>query len=114
MKLKTILKPLRAVAVAAIIATATPPSAAVAKGWEPVRVERQDAKSVVNVTEFEIKTAKGVIIVTANHPVQIKIFTILGRLVSCETVPQGTSQLTLPAHGVYIVKIGDMTCKVAV
>lgn len=90
------------------------PVPAASKGWEPVRVERSDAKSVVRETELEIKAASGVIIVSTNHPVQIKIFTILGRLVNSETLPAGKSQLQLPAHGVYIVKVGDLTCKVAV
>ena len=93
---------------------AAAPVCALAKGWEPIKTERADAKHVVREAEFEIKSASRVIIVSANHPVQIKIFTILGRLVSSETIPQGTSQFILPAHGVYIVKIGDLTCKVAV
>lgn len=87
---------------------------AAGKGWETIKTERADAKPVVRDTEFEIKAAKGVILISANHPVQIKVFTILGRLVNSETVPAGKSQLILPAHGVYIVKIGDITCKVAV
>lgn len=90
------------------------PAGAASKGWETVRTERADAKTVVRETEIEIKTASGVIMVNANHPVQIKIFTILGRLVNSDTVPAGRSQFQLPAHGVYIVKVGDLTCKVAV
>lgn len=85
-----------------------------ARGWEPVRVERSDTKVVVHDEEVEIKTAPGLIQITANHPVQIKIFTILGRLVSSETIPQGSMQFLVPAHGVYIVKVGEITCKVAV
>ena len=92
--------------------TAAPAPAA--SKWEIVKTERVDAKPVVRDTELEIKTAPSVIIVSSNHQVQIKIFTILGRLVNSETLPAGTSQLTLPAHGVYIVKIGSLTCKVAV
>ena len=88
--------------------------AAAPKGWEVIKTERVDAKQVVKDTDIEIKSARGVIIVNANHPVQIKVFTILGRLVNSETVPAGRSQLVLPAHGVYIVKVGDITCKVAV
>lgn len=90
------------------------PAYASSKGWEQVKTERADAKPVVRETDFEIKSATGVIIVQSNHPVQIKIFTILGRLVNSETLPAGRSQLQLPAHGVYIVKVGDLTCKVAV
>lgn len=99
--------------VVAIAAIAAMPAEAAPK-WEAVKTERTDAKSIVKETELEIKTASSTIIVTANHSVQIKIFTILGRLVSSETLPAGTSQLQLPAHGVYIVKAGALTCKVAI
>lgn len=84
------------------------------KGWEQIKTERADAKAVVRETDIEIKSANNVIIINTNHTVQIKVFTILGRLVSNETLPAGRSQLILPAHGVYIVKVGDLTCKVAV
>lgn len=98
-----------------VAALAAPAAAAPApKGWEPVKAERVDAKTVLRETEIEIKAASGVLIVNSNHPVQIKVFTILGRLVNSETLPAGRSQLMLPAHGVYIVKVGDLTCKVAV
>lgn len=93
---------------------AAPAAMAAPKGWEAVKTERTDAKTVVRETELEIKTASGLIIVNSNHSVQIRIFTILGRLVSSDTVPAGRSQLQLPTHGVYIVKVGDLTCKVAV
>lgn len=97
----------------AMVAVATLPVSADPK-WEPVKTEKVAGKSVVKETDLEIKTATSTIIVTANHSVQIRIFTILGRLVSSDTLPPGSSQLTLPAHGVYIVKVGGLTCKVAV
>lgn len=97
-----------------LAALSSQPVSAAPKGWEPIKQERADAKQVLRDTELEIKAASGVIIVNTNHPVQIKVFTILGRLVSSETVGAGRSQLQLPAHGVYIVKVGDLTCKVAV
>lgn len=90
------------------------PTATASNKWEALKTERTDAKTVVKETELEIKTASSTIIVTSNHSVQIKIFTILGRLVNSETLPPGTSQLSLPAHGVYLVKIGNLTCKVAI
>lgn len=93
---------------------AAAPAVAASNKWETLKTERADAKTVVKETEIEIKTASSTIIVTANHSVQIKIFTILGRMVNSETLPAGTNQLTLPAHGVYLVKIGNLTCKVAV
>lgn len=86
----------------------------VPKAWESVKSEHPSAKSVLKEAEIEVKTLPGTIIVTTNHAMQVKVFTILGRLVSCETVPAGTSQHHLPAHGIYIVTIGELTVKVAV
>ncbi len=90
-------------------------SFAAPKYWEPVRAEHVNAaKSVMRDVEFEIRTASGQVIVQSNHTVQIKVFTILGRLINNETLPAGSYRFQLPAHGVYIVKIGDQTCKIAV
>lgn len=89
-------------------------SGAPPKGWETVKSELPESKPVVKDTEFEVRTLPGSVVVISSHQVQIKIFTILGRLVNSETLPPGTSRLLLPAHGVYIVKIGDVTCKIAV
>ncbi|MDE6754951.1 MAG: T9SS type A sorting domain-containing protein [Muribaculaceae bacterium] len=85
------------------------------RGWEQVRTEIQDeTKTVAKEAELEVKVSPGFIIVSASSPVQIKVFTILGRLVSEENLPAGISRLQLPAHGVYIIKAGSLTCKVAV
>lgn len=89
------------------------PASGPRKGWEPVRSERADARSVTRTSELEIKTARGTVIVETSHQVQVRIVTILGRTISQETLPAGISQLSLP-HGVYIIKIGELTCKVAV
>lgn len=90
------------------------PAMAAGGMWEQLKTERQDAKSVVKEQDLEIKTAPACIIITSQAPVQIKVFTILGRLVSSETLPAGVSQLSVGAHGVYIIKVGELTCKVAI
>lgn len=113
--MKSVRRHIIAFAIVLIALTAMPTVASAApKGWEPAKSEYAGAKTIIKETEFEIKVIPGVIMVNANHPVQIKIFTILGRVVNSETLPPGASRFTLPAHGVYIVKIGDITCKVAV
>lgn len=103
-----------AFAIAAAFVVATPDLfAAPQKNWEPLKSERVDAKQIIKEQEIEIRTAKGLIIASTTRPTQIKVFTILGQLVSNETLPAGTSQLSIPGHGIYIVKIGSLTCKVA-
>ncbi len=85
-----------------------------AKNWESVQPERvADARLVVRASEIEIKTKKGAIIVSTQHPTTIKVYTILGQLVSQENLSEGVSQLNIGTHGVFIVKVGELTCKVA-
>lgn len=101
------------VAVACIALAGTARAAGV--GWEQIRTEQSSgAKSVMRDTDLEIKASPLTIVVSNSKQSSIKVFTILGRLVSSETLPPGTSRLQLPAHGVYIIKVGDMTCKVAI
>ncbi|MDE6814361.1 MAG: T9SS type A sorting domain-containing protein, partial [Duncaniella sp.] len=46
------------------------------------------------------------IYVTSQHQVSVKVFTILGQLISQETLPAGTHRLQMSAKGIYILKIG--------
>lgn len=91
-----------------------PVSAFAAKNWETVRVERlNEARVITRTSDIEVRTSSGTIIISTSRPVQVRVFSILGQLVSQDTIPAGVSQLTLNTHGLFIVKIGDMTCKVA-
>lgn len=83
------------------------------KSWEPVRTVISGLKSVAQGSEVEVKVGSGCLVVTTSQQIQIKVFTILGQTISSETIPAGVSRLSL-SHGVYIVKAGDLTCKIAV
>lgn len=84
------------------------------KNWQPANPEKfSEAKVVASGNEIEIRTQNGAIIVSTNTPTQIKVFTILGQLISQENLPTGVSSLTIGTHGVFIVKVGGITCKVA-
>lgn len=102
----------RSLAVAALLAVAcVEPS--FAKSWEPVRSDVSGLKSVARVSDIEVRVGSGHLVVSTSQQVQIKVFTILGQMVSSETLPPGVNRLAL-SHGVYIVKVGDLTCKIAV
>lgn len=85
---------------------------AAGRPWEQLKTDRSDAKSVARETEVEVKAAPSTIVVTCSRAMTVKVYTILGQLVSSETLPAGTSQLHIPGHGVYIVKISNIACKV--
>ena len=100
-------------AVAAMSIAVSLPLPSFAKGWEPVRTDVSGLSSVARDNDVEIRVSPGHVVVIAAQSVQIKVFTILGQVVSSESLPAGTSRLPL-SHGVYIVKVGDLTCKIAV
>lgn len=103
----------RYIAVAMALIAVAMPVASFAKGWEPVRTDVSGLNSVARDNDVEIRVSPGHVVVVASQTVQIKVFTILGQVVSNETLPAGTNRLPL-SHGVYIVKVGDLTCKIAV
>lgn len=99
---------------ACVCALAIPQDAQAAKSWESVRQERlSEGKVVIRTGDVEVRTLSGTILIYASRPMQVRVFSILGQLVSSDTVPAGVSQLSLGSHGLFIVKVGDLTCKVA-
>lgn len=100
-------------ALLALSIVATVPAEAASSKWETVKSERTDTKTVAKDSDTEIRAARGVVVVSNTRAVQVKIYTILGQLVNRETLPPGTSQISIQPHGVYIIKIGDLTCKAA-
>lgn len=113
--MKRLMKGIATFAVAAILMAASPlsVSAASVRTWEPVRSERADAKTVAKDGDMEIRITRSSIIVSLPRTAAVKVFTILGQQVSSENLPAGTHQLQMTAHGIYILKIGQFTCKIA-
>ncbi len=101
---------------ATVVLMALAPVAVTARvQWQPVSGEVQgksltDAKATDGVEIFQ---RSGTIIIRTQRPVQVKVFTILGQLVSQATLPAGTSELRLGSRGIYMVKVGNITQKVA-
>ncbi len=54
------------------------------------------------------------IYVSASRQVNVKVFTILGQLISQATLPAGTHRLHINAKGIYILKIGATTRRVTI
>ncbi len=61
----------------------------------------------------EIYGSNGVITIRTTRRVQVRVFTILGQSVSQVTLNAGTYDLRVGSRGIYLVKIGNITQKVA-
>lgn len=62
----------------------------------------------------EVAVRDSSIYVSVQRTVNIKVFTILGQLISQETLPAGTHRLQIGSKGIYILKIGTTTRRVII
>ena len=76
-------------------------------------VEVSSTESAVSSDGIEIYGKDGYIVVRLPQKAQVKVFTILGQLVSQAELNAGTSMLKVNSRGIYIVKVGNVTQKVA-
>ncbi|MBQ4367063.1 MAG: hypothetical protein II786_03145, partial [Muribaculaceae bacterium] len=65
------------------------------------------------IVDVEITGKDGVITVRTPRRITVRVFTILGQNVSMATLNPGVSELRIGARGIYIVKVGNLTQKVA-
>lgn len=85
--------------------------------WEQVSVpspQHQAGADEVAAERTSVTVRGGYIYVTCARPENVKIFTILGQLVSQQTLPAGTSRLRLKERGVYILKTDSLTRRVTI
>lgn len=80
--------------------------------WETVSSAASADASEAPVYEASVRN--GYVYVTVSKPLTVKVYTILGQLVSQQTVPAGTSRLRLQVRGIYILKMGEVTRRINV
>ncbi len=83
--------------------------------WETVRTtaERPDDGSEQS-DRLEVTVHDGYVYVTVTRPCTVRLFTILGNLVSQRNLPAGTSRLRLKGRGMYLLKTDRGTRRVTV
>ena len=63
---------------------------------------------------IEIYGNRGTITIVTPKCITVRVYTILGQIVSQSTLPSGTFELKLGTRGIYLVRIGNITQKVAI
>ncbi len=63
---------------------------------------------------IEIYGRNGTITIVTPKRINVRVYTILGQMVSQATLQPGTSELRLGSRGIYLVRIGNLTQKVAI
>ena len=83
------------------------------KNWEEMESERVVAERVEGEV-LDITVKDGYVYVTTSRPVTVKIFSILGQLISQKTIPAGTWRTQIASRGIYILKAGTQTKRLTI
>lgn len=85
--------------------------------WEVVDVPARVA-SVMQSSEadapFEVFVNEGCVYIVNGKSLQVKVFTILGQLISQESLSSGSHRLRISSRGVYILKVGESTIRITI
>lgn len=108
---------LRTVACSLILAAAiTMPvfAQAPARGpvWEVVRLSDPASPGTEVPEVSDVSVREGIVIITVERPVTVKVFSILGQLITQKQLQPGTHRLTLGTKGIYILKASDLTKRI--
>lgn len=82
--------------------------------WEVVEALSSDEPGDGSSDRVEVSARDGYIYVSTRRETNVKVFTILGQLVSQGRLPAGTSRLKVAGKGIYILKTGTFTCRVTI
>lgn len=101
---RTFGKYIRYIFVAMLLGCGTVMAVGAAPQWEVVSVTADESSVGAAPERLETAVRGGYLYVTTNRPVNIRLFTILGQLVSSRSLPAGTSRIRLATRGMYILK----------
>lgn len=104
-------KPLMTLAIAA--AMMLPATAATVPMWEEVTAPVPAvAQTLDREAETEVIVRDGYIYLWSENPVTVKIFSILGQLITQENVKPGLHRIHLASRGIYILRAGTTTRRI--
>ena len=70
------------------------------KSWQEAKSINGSFKAVSSQPEIEVFSAPNVIMIKVNHETEVRIFTILGKLISSQLLKPGIYEYRLDSHGV--------------
>lgn len=82
--------------------------------WQIAKTVSANFKAVAAQPDIEVFSAPGLIMVKVTHEVEVRIYTILGKLISAQVLQPGTFQYEMDSHGIYIIKTDETSCKIAI
>ncbi|MDE6085209.1 MAG: T9SS type A sorting domain-containing protein [Muribaculaceae bacterium] len=82
--------------------------------WEEMETRTQVMERIGDIDFLDVNVKEGYVYITTSRPVSVKIFSILGQLISQKDIPAGTQRVHIAARGIYILKIGSVTKRITI
>lgn len=81
--------------------------------WEEIAAPAPPTSQIMEMdADTQIAVADGYIYIWAEKPVTVKLFSILGQLITHDTLKPGLHRIKLSSRGIYIVRAGTSTRRV--
>ena len=82
--------------------------------WHEAKSIKGNFKAVSAYPEIEVFSAPNVIMIKVNQSTNVRLFTILGKLISSQHLEPGIFEYHFDTHGIYIVQTEKNSCKIAI
>lgn len=84
------------------------------KEWQEAKTINANFKAVSSQPDIDVFSAPNIIMLKVNRSTDVRVFTILGKLLSNQHLEPGIFQLHLESHGIYLIKTDQSSCKIAI
>lgn len=99
---------------AAVNATAQERSPSRPAVWEVVQLTDGATRPDSGHAIADVAVTDGKVTITVDHTVTVRVFSILGQLITQKQLAPGRHRLTLPTKGIYILKAGADTRRISI
>ena len=82
--------------------------------WKEAKSINGNFKAVSTQPDIEIFSAPNIVMLKVNENVEVRLFTILGKLISAQQLEPGIFVYNMDSHGIYIIKTEKTSCKIAI
>lgn len=84
------------------------------RSWEEIQHEQSTHVDRAEIEQIEVLVKDGYVYINTPRKVTVKIFSILGQLISQEEIPAGNYRMRIASRGIYILKAGPITRRITI
>lgn len=84
------------------------------KEWHEAKTINGNFKAISSQPDIDVFSSPNIIMIKVNRETEVRLFTILGKLIIAQKLSPGIFEYHIDTHGIFIIKTDDSSCKIAV